>query len=349
MTTHAAGVPTVAQFQPYSGVMVGYLHPLQVTASFHHSLINLALHDLTHGKKIAGWKPIKAEAMGIPDGRNMLAQALLDSDAEWLFMVDADMGFEADSLDRLLAWADADERPIVGGLCFTKRETVEDGLNGWRFRPVPTIYMWQKHPDGKEGFTPRIHYPVDSLIRCHGTGGAFVLIHRSVIERLRDRHGETWFDRVPGPDGNMMGEDLSFFAKVAVEEIPVHVHTGVKTNHLKDIWLSDADFWQSFDAKPATQTFMVDGQVDEVSLAASTGLRVDTDADWVLVTNGTARFHPGWFDHATFAASLYGAKVVQCGRHHLVDTQWRLDHPDDWLAKAQADGVFQYAAAAVVE
>jgi hypothetical protein len=187
------------------------------------------------------------------------------------------------------------------------------------------------------------------MIRCHATGGAFVLIHRSVFETLAGRLGPTWFDRVPGADGNMMGEDLSFFAKVATEDIPVHVHTGVKTSHLKHIWLSEVDFWRSFDAKPTTDTFMVDGDVDEVSLRASTGLRVDADADWVLVTGGRARFHPGWFDHATFVASLYGAKVVQCGSHHLVDTGWRLDHPDDWLAKAKADGVFQFAAAAVVE
>jgi len=306
--------------------------------------LDLIAHDQTHGRHLNQWMAVKAEALGIPDGRNMLAQELLDSPSEWLFMVDADMGFAADSLDRLLEWADPIERPIVGGLAFTKRETVSDEMGGWRWRPVPTIYMWQKHPDGKEGFTPRIHYPWDALVRCHATGGAFVLIHRSVFEEMGSGH---WFDRVPGKDGHLMGEDLSFFARVATMGLPVHVHTGVKTTHVKDVWIGDADFWQSFEAKPATDTFEIRGDYDPVTLAATTGLVDDESPDWVLVTSHRAVFHPGWFDHAVFCAELYGAEVVQVGAHALVRTGWLDEHPDDWSEKAQADSKFQYAAAVV--
>jgi len=326
-------------------VLLGYLHPQHVSASFHRSLTDLIVHDATKGFKLAQWAAIKTGSMGIPDARNMLAKQLLETDIEWLFMVDADMGFDADSLDRLMEYADPVERPIVGGLAFTKRETVSDGQNGWRWRPLPTIYMWQRHPDGKEGFTPRIHYPADSLVRCHATGGAFVLIHRSVFEKV----GDEPFDRIPGKDGNMMGEDLSFFAKVGTLDIPVYVHTGIKTTHHKEVWISDVDFWQSFDAKPATEGFIIDGEYDEVSLRSTTGLMGADPYRWVLVTNGKARVHPVWYDHACFTAELYGAKVVQVGRHALVDAGWLEQHPDDWAEKARAEDVFQFAPAAVVE
>lgn len=337
----------------HQGVLVGYLHGREVSSSFHRSFQDLVLWDATHRQVMQFHMAVKAEAMGIPDARNMLASELLSSPCEWLLMVDADMGFTGDSLDRLLEVAHPDTHPIVGGLCFVQRETVEDGMSGWRWLPVPTIYQWQTHPNGKTGFTPRVHYPIDQVVRCHATGGAFVLIHRTVFERLADEWGPHWFDRTAGPDGAMMGEDLSFFVRVMAAEFPVHVHTGVTTTHQKTVWVSEVDFWQSFYPPPATGTVEVlyNGDRDpelETSLRATTGLAVDYAPDWIFACDARARFRPGWLDHAQFTARLYDAKVVRCGRFHLVDADWHAEHPD-WLEKAQVEGVFQVAAGSVVE
>jgi hypothetical protein len=44
----------------------------------------------------------------------------------------------------------------------------------------------------------------------------------------------------------MMGEDLSFCMRAGSLGIPVHVHTGVKTTHLKQLWLSEADYLDQY-------------------------------------------------------------------------------------------------------
>lgn len=238
---------------PSADVMVGWLHPNEVSASFQKSLMGMVGWDMAHDRRMQGWSSVKCATGGLPEGRNKLMQALLDSDAEWLFMVDADMGFEPMALDLLLSVAHPTERPIVGGLCFAQREAVDDEMHGFRCVPRPTIFDYVKHDDGFSRFTGRAHYPVNSLIRCAATGTAFLLIHRTVAQQILDEYGAHWFTRITGPDGAVMGEDISFFVRCQALEIPCHVHTGIRTTHLKHLWVQEQDFWWSFLAPPATE------------------------------------------------------------------------------------------------
>lgn len=297
----------------HSDVLIGYLHPNDIAASFHKSLLNLVGWDMSHDRRLNGWSSVKCASGGLPEGRNKLFESFLDSSCEWLFMIDADMGFEPMALDLLLSVADPVERPIVGGLCFAQREAFEDGMNGFRCVPRPTIFDWVQHEDGHWRFTGRAHYPVNTLVRCAATGGAFMVIHRSVAEKIRDEYGPAWFDRVRGTDGSLIGEDISFFVRCQALDIPCHVHTGIRTSHLKNLWLGEADFWTSFTAPPATET--VDVIVPVLhrpqnvrplmeSLRASTGLATawfviepgDTDEEYeVLSAGGQSLAHPGSF------------------------------------------------------
>ena len=235
-------------------VMIGWLHPNEVAASFQKSLMGLIGWDMSHDRRMQGWSSVKCATGGLPEGRNKLFQALLDSSAEWMFMVDADMGFEPMALDLLLSVADKTHRPIVGGLCFAQREAMDDGHHGFRCVPRPTIFDYIKHDDGFSRFTGRVHYPVNTLIRCAATGTAFLLIHRSVAERILAEYGPHWFTRITGPDGGVMGEDISFFVRCQALEIPCHVHTGIRTTHLKQLWVQEDDFWSSFLPPHATET-----------------------------------------------------------------------------------------------
>lgn len=276
---------------PKNDVLVGYLHPHEVSTSFHKSLLALVGWDMSHDRRLNGWASIKCASGGIPEGRNELGKALLNSECEWLFMVDADMGFEPMALDQLLSIADPVERPIVGGLCFAQREAFDDGSNGFRCVPRPTIFDWIEHDDGHWRFTGRSHFPVNQLVKSAATGGAFIVIHRSVFQKIKDDQGETWFDRVRGTDASLMGEDISFFVRCQALDIPLFIHTGIRTTHLKQLWLGEADFWQSFYAPPASD------EVDVIvpvlhrpqniapfmqSLRASTGLATA----WFVVEDG---------------------------------------------------------------
>jgi hypothetical protein len=151
-------------------VMLGYLHPNEVTASFHKSLLDLIGHDLSSSQRLYSWAMVKCGSNGIPEGRNDLVRKFLDSPCQWLFMLDADMGFEPHTLDALLSCANKDERPIIGGLAFAQRESGADGFNGFRCFPRPTLLDWLEHPDGHSRFTGRAHYPVNSLVKTGATG-----------------------------------------------------------------------------------------------------------------------------------------------------------------------------------
>lgn len=240
-------------------VILGYLHSHNMTSSFCTSEMNLVGYDMGKGDnhRLHAWARIQSGPLGLPEARNDLCKQLLDSDAEWLFMVDTDMGFEPHTLDALLSFADADERPIVGGLCFSQREVEPDGMGGFHNMPTPTIFDWLEHPDGHSHYTARIHYPANALIRCGATGAAMLVIHRSVVEKVAEKYGEEWFTRVMNTDGKLMGEDISFFVRTGALKIPLHVHTGIRTTHYKHFWLAETDFLQSFVAPPATERVAV--------------------------------------------------------------------------------------------
>jgi hypothetical protein len=230
-----------------TAVVVAYVHEKNVAASFHHCMIELIGWDLAHEARIlrGGYLGWTCGTDGLTDSRNKVVAAFLrDNRADWLFWIDTDMGFAPDTVDRLFAAADPVERPVVGGLCFTQREEESDGMGGWRCRATPTVFDWTVLEDaGQMGFSVRWNYPPDQLVRCAGTGSACILIHRSVFEKIQAEYG-TWYDRVQNTTmGRLMSEDLSLCLRAGALNIPVHVHTGVKTSHQKTLWLAEDDYY----------------------------------------------------------------------------------------------------------
>lgn len=178
---------------------------------------------------------------GLPGARNKVAQAFLDSGIEWLWWTDTDQGFKPDTLDRLHEAADAQDRPIVGALAFINREIEVDGMGGYRTAAGPAIYHWVERVDGLKGFTPVLDYQRNALIQVQGIGSACILIHRRVFEAIAERYGPHWYTRMTNPEAEnqLLGEDLSFCARAAVCGFPIYCHTGIPTNHLKPVWLSE--------------------------------------------------------------------------------------------------------------
>jgi hypothetical protein len=185
---------------------------------------------------------------GIAAGRNeAVASFLDDTDAEWLWMVDTDMGFSADAVDRLVDAADEHQRPVVGGLCFALQADEEPAEHyGRKNLIIPTLYEWAEQ-NGEQGFSPALGYEPDSLTRVTATGAAFLLIHRRVLRKMRDKHGDAWFEPVrhptagPGGTPRTFSEDLSFCFRLAGMSEPLFVHTGITTTHHKGGLYLDED------------------------------------------------------------------------------------------------------------
>lgn len=236
------------------GVVLAYVGSNEVTYSWHQSLTRLRdldsqLHRRMHPDSGGGFISIRHGTGGLVAGRNQAVHEFLTEfpDAQWLFWLDTDMGFPADTLELLIGAADPVERPIVGALCFSLRELDPDGMGGWRTQPVPTIYDWIHVPDGEaeaSGYAVRWDYPPDTVTQCHATGSACVLIHRSALERIGAKF-DTWYDRVPNPStSQFLGEDLSFCVRASALDIPIFVDTRVKTTHSKRVWVSEDDYIQ---------------------------------------------------------------------------------------------------------
>lgn len=236
-----------AEVDPAGAVAVAYVHSNDVAYSWHHSMIEMVGYDLFNEARIlrGGWIAVRYGTDGLPDARNMAAKIFLDErKAEWLFWVDTDMGFAPDIVERLLEAADPVERPVVGALAFSYRETEPDGLGGWRCTPTPTVFDWVKLDDGQMGFAVRFDYAQNTLVQVAGTGSAAILIHRSVLERMREQYGPVWYDKVPNTtSGQIVSEDLSMCLRAVAMQIPIHVHTGVRTTHQKTLWLAEDDYY----------------------------------------------------------------------------------------------------------
>lgn len=230
-------------------VTVGFIHPGEWSACFANSLIDLLFHDAAnHGRIVGnpyGYMGKETGAAQIHAGRNKVARTVVvESESEWLFMVDSDMGFAADTVDRLVASADPVERPVVGGLAFAQKTSGQGDMFAIRYRTCPTLYRMAE-VDDEVGFAPMFDYPRDALVEVDATGAACLLVHRSVFETLRVDHGDRWFNglEVPkGPGGHTtFGEDMSFCLRVKAAGIPIYVDTGVKTTHDKGGVFFDED------------------------------------------------------------------------------------------------------------
>lgn len=224
-------------------VCIAYVHGQEVAHSWHASLMALIAHDVANKQRVigGGWLATKYGTGGIVSARNDTARQFTHQmpGVDWLMWLDTDMGFEADSVDRLMQVADPETAPIVGGLCFMMREVGVDGIGGMLVQPSPTIFDWYDNGE-QQGFTVSKDYPRDQMIPCAATGSAFVLIHKSVFQKIEAEYGPTWYSPIFNSSINTwISEDLSLCTRANALEIPIHVHTGVKTSHLKSLWLDE--------------------------------------------------------------------------------------------------------------
>jgi hypothetical protein len=240
---------------PKVKVALGVVHPGEVSSAFWISEKKVTIHELGRGEMPYYLLAMRCPADGLVKSRNDMVRSFLETPAEWLWCVDSDMGFPPDTLERLLLSADRMTRPVVGALCFgLRRESTDPDTQAERFRCFPTIYAWREYPD-RVGFEVVTDYQRDQTVLVSASGAACFLVHRRVLEAIRDLYGETWFTKITHPVGpTEFGEDMSFFVKVAGCDFPVHVNTSVKTCHDKGgVFLDEAawDRQQALDAPVA--------------------------------------------------------------------------------------------------
>lgn len=218
-------------------VVIAYIHPGETSTYFTKGLLLLCMYHQMPGKPRILNVLDEWSSANVSSSRNSLTTQFLDNTAaDWLLWIDADMQFDHNALELLLASADPVERPIVGGLCF--------GMTQGRL--FPTIYQWVRTDDGKVTTYRVGDYPDNTVVQCAATGAAFILIHRRVLEAMREREFNAAFPffQETELDGQPAGEDLTFCIRAGLLGFPIHVDTGVKIGHHKSIVL-DHDMFQA--------------------------------------------------------------------------------------------------------
>lgn len=212
-------------------VVVAFIHPGQVSAFFNTSVIATILHDQHHKRRIVGMMQEWSSA-NVSAARNSLtARFLEDHDADWLLWIDSDMAWEQTAVDALIECADPEKAPIVGGLCFG---AAQDKL-------FPTIYQFLKRDDDTISTVRVGQYPADTMLQCAATGAAFLLIHRSILEDIRERNFNTAFPYFQETElaGQPAGEDVTFCLRAGICGAPIYVNTAIKIGHHKSHLLTE--------------------------------------------------------------------------------------------------------------
>lgn len=241
------------------GVVIAWIHPGTVDGMFCDSVVGSFMHDTVLGhQRLSKWggQISMRSSPRIAEARSQLVDRFLEAEhfleAEWLWMVDADMTWRDDSLERLLEIADPVDAPIVGGLCFAGGSKGP----GKGIEMYPTIYRLYRKDDGVH-IEPVREYPRDSVVKVGGTGAAFLLVHRSVFLRMMQPHDKGGFGTYPDGRPNAypwfaeghvdhrgmpFGEDIAFCLRAQAMGIPVYVHTGISVGHVKTMVLEEYTF-----------------------------------------------------------------------------------------------------------
>lgn len=207
-------------------VVVSWLMGGQSTPGFVSSITSLIAISPHLGVNLLGALP-RVSGPRIAAARNDTVVNFLSTSADWLFMVDDDMTFEPDALAKLLEVADRKTHPIVGGYCYAA------GRDGY-FSTVWTLNE-SKMPVRVD------EVPPSGVVQVAGTGAACLLVHRSVLEAIRESdYGKTpwpWFQE-SALNGHLVGEDFTFCARAQELGFPIFVHTEVEFGHQKLVTLN---------------------------------------------------------------------------------------------------------------
>lgn len=160
-------------------------------------------------------------------------------EVDWLLWVDTDIAFKASDIKALWDLADKDTKPIVSGVYFISYE-MQDSLP----TPHPAIFI-----NGREDGGAEILHPIPSgldEIQVDSAGFGFLLMHRSIIEKLRKKcKGRSPFSEENNVDKPFLSEDMAFFKNVKELQIPVYASLKTKLLHLKRFPL-DENYYNVF-------------------------------------------------------------------------------------------------------
>jgi len=205
-------------------ITIGWIDSGETRGEFTESITKAAAYEALKGRLVSVIRVQSGPLMA--EGRNKLVELFQQTGAEWLFMVDTDMQFTHDSIERLLHTALSYEARVVGGLCY--------GVNK-ELGQFPTLY---RRIDGMPA--AMLDFEAGQVLRVDATGAAFTLTHASIFNEYRRDEYHPWFHHrfVPSNGkhpGGWLGEDISWHWWLTDKGVPILVDTTVEAGHIKPV------------------------------------------------------------------------------------------------------------------
>ena len=146
---------------------------------------------------------------------------------------------------------DAEKRPLITGVYFTT-DNPEEPL----MVPMPTVFNFVN--DGEGGFgLARVHpLPVNELIKVDAAGMGFILMHRSIVPKVREVAPDGQIFMEMGRGSKFIGEDIFFFALCDKAEVPLYCHTGATAPHMKRFSF-DEHYYKAFFGQPKQESKLI--------------------------------------------------------------------------------------------
>ena len=145
---------------------------------------------------------------------------------DWLLWIDSDIVVTPDSLKLLWDSADKVSRPVVSGTYFVSKENEKSLM-----QPFPALFK-----EGTNKHELQIIHPLpqNELIKVDSAGFGFLLMHKSIVPKLREvSPNYSLFAEEEGVGDKYISEDIVFFRKLKATGIDLYAHTGAVVQHMK--------------------------------------------------------------------------------------------------------------------
>ena len=207
-------------------VTIGWCDNGLADGKFAEGLLGVTLAAPNNGMKIS--HSVRVSGNQISRQRQRLLDHWYDKNlSDWLLWIDSDIVLNIDALYLLWHAADSETAPIVSGVYFISKEP-----EGTTMRPFPCVF--------KDLGNHEIQYlhplPEMELVDCDLAGFGILMMHRSVVEKMRKAlPNEGFFNEQvgTGKDDEFVGEDIIFFRKMKKAGIQLKAHTGALVKHMK--------------------------------------------------------------------------------------------------------------------
>jgi len=222
----SAGTPKRQEAKPWPKVLIGIPTERNIMVQAMDGIIGVAMNAVTHG-----WGFVSFAYRRTDTGRNIMAHHLLESNAEYLAMLDSDHQHEPQVVEKLVSCAMAHpELDVIAGLNYRRSSPHE-----------PMAYMFE----GAHSLTVIANYDQPGLIDVDAVATPAILIHRRVFEQTEP----PWFtyEYHQYDHGRTGSEDIAFFRKLKRDgEFRVAVHTQITSPHLRMVGVADDTLYKQW-------------------------------------------------------------------------------------------------------